>query len=554
MRLSSLDDWRYSLGKILYRSPFYGISLGGGAPDGLIMVPPDPWPGDAARGGPILRGEFRFADETVRGDRVAWQPVGTSDAWRTALNGFEWLKDLRAVGGDTARRRARTLISDWIERHDRWHEHSWRPDVLGRRLYAWLGQHDFFCASADDEFRKRCFASIVRQARHLSRTLSHGAAGEGRIASIKALAAAGLCVPGHQAWPQQALEALDDELTAQILPDGGHVSRNPATLMEVLRHLVDLRGVLLAAGHNVPPALHGAIERVAPMLRMMRHGDGGLALFNGSYEGHSAAIDMLLARANARGQPPASALQSGFERLVAGRTMVLVDVGEPSDHETAHAGTLSFEVSVRRERMIVNSGARSGAREPWATAQRASAAHSTLIVDDTNSTDFTESGPDRRVSRQISCGRESSVGNIWLDAAHDGYQANFGLEHRRRLYLAANGDDLRGEDILSRNGDGTLRAREFVIRFHLHPDVNATLAGDGSLAILSLPGGEKWRLRATGATMSLGETVYLGATERMMRSQQVVLGGQIVTEGETVAEVKWALGRLDDNSTVDSSL
>jgi len=285
----------------------------------------------------------------------------------------------------------------------------------------------------------------------------------------------------------------------------------------------------------------------------MRHGDGGLALFNGSCEGHSAAIDMLLARADARGQPSVSARQSGFERLVAGRTIVLVDVGEPSDQGTAHAGTLSFEVSVRRERLIVNSGARPGAREPWATAQRASAAHSTLVIDDTNSTDFTESEPDRRVPRQISCGREAAVGNIWLDAAHDGYQANFGLEHRRRLYLAADGDDLRGEDILSRNGDGALRAREFVIRFHLHPDVNATLAGEGNVVILSLPGGGKWRLRATGATMSLGETVYLGATERMIRSQQVVLGGQILTEGETVAEVKWALGRLDDNPTAEAS-
>ncbi len=548
MQLSSLGDWRYSLGKLLYRSPIYGISLGGKAPDDLVLVPPDPWPGDAARGGAILRGEFRFADETVRGNRVAWQAVGTGDAWRTALNGFEWLKDLRAVGGDGARRRARSLIEDWIEHHDQWHEHSWRPDVLGRRLYAWLGQHDFFCASADDEFRQRCFASIMRQARHLSRTLPHGVEGEGRIAAIKALAAAGLCVSGHQTWAAQALELLDDELAVQFQPDGGHISRNPTTLFEALRHLVDLRAVLLAARHDVPPALHGAIERAAPMLRMMRHGDGGLALFNGAGEGQGAAIDMLLAQADARGRAPASARQSGFERLVAGRTMVLVDVGMPPDEGTAHAGTLSLEVSIGRERLIVNSGARPDAREPWATAQRATAAHSTLIVGDTNSTELIKPGPAGRAPRQISCKREESVGNLWLDVVHDGYHDNFGLAHRRRLYLAAGGDDLRGEDILSRTGDGTMQAREFVIRFHLHPDVEASLAGDGNVVVLALPGGAKWRLRATGGTMSLSESVYLGAPERMRRSQQVVLGGEILAEGETVAEVKWALGRLEDGA------
>ncbi len=548
MQLSSLGDWRYSLGKLLYRSPIYGISLGGSAPDDLALVPPDPWPGDAVRGGAILRGEFCFADETVKGDRVAWQAVGTGDAWRTSLNGFEWLKDLRAVGGDGARRRARALIEDWIDHHDQWHEHGWRPDVLGRRLYAWLGQHDFFCASANDAFRKRCFASITRQARHLSRTLPHGVAGEGRFAAIKALAAAGLCVHGHQSWAQQALELLDDDLAAQILPDGGHASRNPATLMEVLRHLVDLRGVLLAARYDVPQALHGAIERAAPMLRMMRHGDGGLALFNGAGEEQGAAIDMLLAQADARGRTPASAPNTGFERLIAGRTMVVMDVGAPADEETAHAGTLSLEVSVGRARLIVNSGARPGVREPWATAQRATAAHSTLIVDDTNSTELTKTGAARRTPRHVGCRREEAVGNLWLDAAHDGYEANFGLEHRRRLYLSADGDDLRGEDILTRIGDDTLRGRQFVIRFHLHPDVKASLAGDGNVVVLALPGGSVWRLRAAGGTMSLGETVYLGAPERMRRSQQVVIGGEIQPEGETVAEIKWALGRLEEDT------
>ncbi len=546
MQLRSLGDLRTSLGKLLYGSPIYGMSLAGRAPGELALVPPDPWPGDAAQGGAILGGEFQFFDETVNAERVAWQAVGTSEAWRVALNGFEWLKDLRAVGGDAARRRARTLIDDWIEHHDNWHELAWRPDVLGRRLYAWLGQHDFFCASADDAFRKRCFASLTRQAKHLSRALPGGAAGEGRIVAIKALAVAGLCVPGHEGWRKQALKLLDDELAGQILPDGGHPSRNPATLMAVLRHLVDLRGALLAGGREVPPMLHAAIERAAPMLRMLRHGDGGLALFNGAGEEQGAAIDMLLTQADARARPPTSAPYAGFERLTANRALVLVDVGPSAAGEAAHAGTLSLEMSVGKERLIVNSGARPGAREPWSTAQRATAAHSTLIVDDTNSTEITSRG--RRAPTFIHCERQEADGAIWLDTAHDGYMANFGLEHRRRLYLAADGDDLRGEDSLHRIGDPATPASQFVIRFHLHPAVTASLARDGGAALLRLPSGAGWRLRATGGTMSLGETVYLGAMDRMRRSEQIVVGGEIDANAAPAAEVRWALTRLENET------
>ena len=78
-----------------------------------------------------------------------------SDAWLAELHGFDWLRDLRAVGGDAARRRARDLVGDWIERQTSWQEIAWRPDVLATRLHAWLGQHDFFCASADDLYRRR---------------------------------------------------------------------------------------------------------------------------------------------------------------------------------------------------------------------------------------------------------------------------------------------------------------------------------------------------------------------------------------------------------------
>lgn len=545
------QDWRRGPASLIYASPLYRLSLGGRTPEALALAPPDPWPGEAARGSAILNGIFGFNGEVLRGGAVDWFPSGMSDDWVAALHGFDWLRDLRAVGGDAARRRARELVEDWCLHAQRWHPVAWRPDVLATRLFAWLGQYEFFCASADDTYRQRYLKSVSQQARHLARVLPGGGVGEPMLTALKGLIVAGVALPDRTGWADQGLRLLERECARQLLPDGGHLSRNPASQVAILRHLVDTRGALLAAGREVPHFLLAAIERAAPFVRMLRHGDGGLALFNGADEGESWLIDMLLAQADARGRPPISAPHSGYERLVNNRTLVIVDTGPPPppglDH-AAHAGALSFEMSVGKERVIVNCGAHSGG-DTWTAVQRATAAHSTLVVDDTNSAEILSSGSFGRQPSDVEAARDEADGSIWLDASHDGYGLPFGLIHRRRLFLDAAGDDLRGEDTLLHTGAAVRPATGFAIRFHLHPSVQASLVQNGAAALLRLPSGGGWRLRAQGGTLSLAESIYLGHAGETRRSEQIVISGSLADEtAEEAASVKWALQRIVQKS------
>ncbi|MBN42901.1 MAG: hypothetical protein CL573_05365 [Alphaproteobacteria bacterium] len=533
------------MGKLLYASPVYSYTLIGRAPNELVIVPPDSWPGNAERGSAISAGEWSFLGETVRGGKHAWRPAGISDAWLAELYGFDWLRDLRAVGGDAARRRARDLVADWMENQAGWQEIAWRPDILATRLFAWLGQHDFFCASADDDYRRQYLAVIARQTKHLGRVLPGGTEGAGLIRAAKVLAVAGLALPGNETATRQGLKTLERACYRQILPDGGHISRNPQTQAQILRDLVDVRSALLAAEYDIPAFLLSAIDRAAPFLRMLRHNDGCLALFNCSGESEDWLIDMLLAQADARGRAPTSAPHSGFERIVANRTVALIDTGTPPqaglDIE-AHAGTLSLEVSVGKERIITNCGARPGNREPWATVQRSSAAHSTMIVDDTNSSEILSDSTFGRRPKDVRIERSEDDGNVWVSAHHDGYAAAFGLVHERRIYMAVDGDDIRGEDLLKRveSADKVRRATGFALRFHLHPAVRASLVQNGSSVLLRLPSGAGWRLITEGDTVSLAESIYLGESEEVRRSEQIVISGAL-KGGTVAARVKWAL-------------
>lgn len=527
----------------LYASAVYRLTLPNRGAGAIARVPPDPWPGDAARGAAIAGGEFAFAGQAIHEPAPLWHPPGAIAPWLAELHGFAWLRDLRAVGGDTGRRTARDLVARWIDDCDRWHEVGWQPEAIGRRLASWIAQHDFYAASGDALFKSRLLVSAGRQASHLARVLPAGLTGDPLVAALKGLVYAGLFLPRGEAWLARGMALLERELASQILADGGHVSRSPSTHHAVLRQLIDLRAAFIAAERGAPPGLQLAIDGMAATLRLFQHGDGGLALFNDSNEEEGWQVDMALSRADARSKALAQAPMSGFQRLTAGRVAVIVDSGAPPPpgfDAHAHAGTLSFEMSVGRERLISNCGAHPG-DAGWRQAQRMTAAHSTLTLADTNSSVMMPGGGLMRGPQVVACRREEADGNVWLDLSHDGYAHVFGFVHRRRLFLAAGGEELRGEDRLARDASGHARSgRGFAVRFHLHPQVQASLAQNGMAAILRLPSGIGWRLRSTDHRIALEESVYLGKRGEIRKTQQVVIQGETGPE-DTI--VKWAIGR-----------
>ncbi|HLG86502.1 MAG TPA: heparinase II/III family protein [Alphaproteobacteria bacterium] len=504
-------------------------------PTELSVVPPNPWPGDATRGRAMVTGVFAVSGDTVIAEGSIWDAdAGTS--WACEMHAFEWLRDLRAMGGDSARRHARLLTTEWLDRFQRRGDIAWRTDVMGARIANWVGFHDFFCASAEDSFRSRLFASLGRQARALARALPGELSGAPLLIAIKGLLASGACVTGSEGRFAQAERLLLRELARQILPDGCHAERCPMVHTAVLGALVDIRAIYRAARIEMPEEIQHAIDRMAPALRFFRHADGGLALFNGSQEGEALLLDTILTQADARGRPMKRAPQGGFDRVSLGRTVILIDSGGPAPaglDRHAHAGIGSFEMSVGRERFIVNCGARPGAG-PWRSALAATAAHSTVTVADTNQMVLVDGGGVARRPKTVESHREDSPEGVLLEIFHDGY-ANLGLTHRRRLYLAAGGEDFRGEDSIL--GDAV---HPFAIRFHLHPDVHASLTQNGRTALLRLGDGSGWRFRSDGETIMLEDSVYFGAGDTPRRTNALVIAGH-AGGGETT--IRWAFHR-----------
>jgi uncharacterized heparinase superfamily protein len=520
----------------IYASPLYAFTLRSTPPRRLARLPPPPWPGDAERGRAIISGRLVCGGSVFDGVHPDWFEAGTSHLALAELHSFDWLDDLAASSTPDARVRARDLIGAWLQEAGTWHALAWAPSVLARRVAAWLAHARFISSGDDDPLSVPFLDSLARQTRHLARTSGSAPPGLDRLHVARGLVYAGLCGFDERA-ARGGLEFLNRELAQQMLPDGGHVVRSPELHARALACVVDIRAMLGLAGWPVPSAVSASAETMAPLLRLFRHGDGGLALFNRTTSVEPAFLDAVLARADIRVPAPAYAPQTGYARLAAGQTVVITDIGAPPpppfDVET-HAGTLSFEMSYGRERIIVNCGTR--AQGEWRSVARMTAAHSTAVIDDTNSSELLpEAGLGRR-PQGVAASFESAEGALWTTASHDGYRPVLDATHRRRLYLSADGNDLRGEDCFSGGHRGT-----FAVRFHLHPNVRASLVQNAAAVLLQSASGGAWRMQAANGALSLAESIYLGTSGPPWRCEQIVISGRM-DGGETV--VKWALRRI----------
>ncbi|MBR0558566.1 heparinase II/III family protein [Neokomagataea sp. TBRC 2177] len=490
-----------------------------GAPSGPVTVCHDPWHGDAEQGARLVARHFRFdrKDYDLTYGRVpltAW-PVGTwPEAARHWLYGFSWLRDLRALGSDEARLMARKMVGVWIA-NPPGGEVAEDACTTGMRLASWLSNHAFCLASADHQLQKKLMDRVLVEARTISALLPLKFCGWAELSALRGLLAAALAIPEQTGFMVRFLRYLPSALERILLPDGMVAERSPQAQYELVRELAEISMMFRAAQLRVPPLVETSLEKAVPVLRALCHGDGGLAVFNGSGEGDVRSVERVLAQGS-RLKLIASNLTDGkFTRVALGKSLLIVDGGGPpiaGADQTAHAGTCSFEFSHLKDRIFVNCG--SALLAPWAEALRASAAHNVLIPEDLSSSDFDRRGRVTRRPVHISCHHQTNGEGHWIDLSHDGYHPSLGATWKRQLYLGDNGEDLRGQDVLHSE-----RAVSFVLRFHLHPNVIVTQDDDDVIMHV----GEKiWRFRQRGGGLAVEPDVYL-ARDHVEPTRQIVV-------------------------------
>jgi uncharacterized heparinase superfamily protein len=524
-----------------------------GRTDQLLISPQELRTADATRAAEIYAGRFVFAGKIVTcHGRSVFSLDPPSEDWEVALLGFGWLRHLRAADSAITRANARSLVDEWLSSQHQASKTAWRADVLARRVISFLSQAPLLLSDTDGRFYRRYLRSLAREIRYLRHSIMNIPDGAPRLLVLIALCYASLCLANHARHIRAVTRRLSDELQRQILPDGGHISRNPSALIELMLDLLPLRQTFAARNIPPPPMLLNAIDRMMPMLRFFRHGDGNFALFNGMSTTPGDLIATLLAYDDTHGTPMASMPHSGFQRLDAASTTVIMDTGAspPANvSQDAHAGCLAFEMSSGTNRIIVNCGMPATGRDNWRAFSRETSAHSALTFHDTSSCEFVALSAMKRLLQgalvvsgpvNVESFREVTPNGVHLTASHDGYLQRFGIVHRRAILLASDGSHIAGEDSIEIAGSGNrLGDGEYAIRFHLHPSIKASRLSDARGVMLMLPNRDVWTFETQNDKVDLEDSVFLAGSDGPRRTAQIVIRQNV----RSVPSVQWSLTR-----------
>jgi uncharacterized heparinase superfamily protein len=518
--------------QLSWRTPLHKMRITGKLPLKLLAAPADALPGDAARGKAIQMGRLHYMgmDFSIKDGNFA-EPL-LPPAFLDYFHRFDWLRDLGAAANRTDGAPLATMIADkWLTEHtDKPRLPAWRIDNCAWRFLNMAAWSPYLLTSSDLVYRSKILNHFARTARHLDQSAIRATQPYDKVAGWVGVVAASLLLPEGKARRAMGEHRLELALAELVFADGGVITRSPMQLMELVGMLSALLKCYAARQEAAPDFLTDTLQRNVPALLGLTHADGGLSAWQGG--GHIAAgrIDALVAASGVRARPLRQALDWGYQRVAAGHAVLLIDAGPPPHAKQAHTGcasTLAFEFGFGKQRIIVNCGgaALAGANIPAGLARglRTTAAHSTLCLDNSNSTALLSGGQLGRGVSEVGLNRRDIENATRIESSHDGYARAYGFVHSRLLILRADGMELRGEDTLLPHEK--YKSREEVpvhVRFHLGPDIELLLADDAKSIIMRLIDGSSWSFSVNAGQIAVDDSVWVDDNGRPNPTRQLI--------------------------------
>ena len=515
----------------------------------LVAVPRDHVHGERPRGDALLAGRFTLGSETLLLKDLDFGAVGASGALAEQLQGFSWLRDLAAAASrQKGARLAEAVVGRWLLAHGTKVDDAWAPHLWGERILFWAAYAPYILSSGDSGYRSALLNTLARGARHLDANADRAAAGLDRVTAWFGVVAAGLLVQGGVPRVARGEAGLARALASAQFDDGGLISRSPYEQMQLVDRFGLLRSCYLAAKQVIPEGIEAVAQASLAALHGIMMGDGALSSWQGCNPGEAARLTALIDGCGMRARPLRQARGWGYQRMSALGTILVIDAAPPPPQkmtEQGSASTLAFELSDGGQRLVVNCGGPgplpADLPEELIDGLRTTAAHSTLVLADTNSTNILADGSLGKGVEDVTIERSEDNDASRLEASHDGYVRAFGLVHKRSLMLGNDGKELRGADQLIPKGRKKIReGAPYAVRFHLAPAVEATVTADGMGAFLRSKGAPPWNFRCRGGNLLTEEGLWIDGRGEPQATMQLVIVGEVSALG---GEIGWTFRR-----------
>ena len=388
---------------------------------------------------------FNFLGKSGSLSKIGWNGDNQtlSKLWLYNLHYFD---DLNALGASQRKEWHNQLVVRWINENNVGKGVGWEPYPTSLRIVNWIKWH-----LSESKLSDTCVQSLALQARWLYKRIEWHILGNHLFSNAKALVFAGIFFSNKesQIWLKKGLKIIDKELNEQVLADGGNFERSPMYHAIFLEDLLDLVNTARVYPNVISEVqVNKWIKVTKSMLKWLNtmvHPDGDIAFFNDAAIGIAPNLNQLVMYAKRLGINYYSSKfdrvthlsRSGYIRLTSKKAVALLDVapiGPDYLPGHAHADTLSFELSLFGQRLLVNSGTSEYGASSVRQYERSTKAHNTVMINEENSSEVWKGFRVARRAHPFDLNIQELENFIGVSCSHDGYKRLTGKPIHRRTW------------------------------------------------------------------------------------------------------------------------
>jgi uncharacterized heparinase superfamily protein len=456
------------------------------------------------------------------------------------LNNFFWFFNLDLK---SSKKETQSIISNWINKNNKFNEKSWDFDLTAKRIISWLSNHKLTYEDCNDEFKLKFDYSIQKQANYLLNEINNSSEFENKIIGCAAIILTGLAYNDHKNYLENGLNLLKKIIKSSIDNQGFPKSRSIKQLILYLKYFIIIREWFKESQNRIPEYIDENIYYLGQSYCFTWQNINQDIFFNGNYLSNNDEFNQYLKRFGYKFVNE-NKEHAGYAILKNKNIVLVMDVGPSPIQKFSkdyQSGALSFEIISKGKKLINNSGYFPNKTSKFNKFSKSTSLQNTMIVEDNSSCDFIKNEKSEYIIKNgLKISKKNIVfePNYWkISASHDGYYKKFKLIHEREIEFYPEQEKFVGFDKILKKHKKNIK---FDIRFHLNPNSKVMKTQDNKSILIELED-EGWRFSCDNFDINIDNGLYFGKKNSYIENQNIFISG-ITNKSEDT--IKWEISKL----------